>query len=115
MHLPNVIQLVVAREKITLYLLSRSHRDGRHKARFFEQCGFDREQWRELAESLCRHARTHEVVKVEPSPFGTRYVVDGKMVTPSRRRPMVRSVWFIGTGEQRPHLVTAYPVKGKRL
>lgn len=35
MKLPNVEAVVVSEDKITGYLLSPTHRDGRHKAAFF--------------------------------------------------------------------------------
>jgi hypothetical protein len=40
MKLPNVAQAAVAQEKITGYLLSSTHRDGKHKAVFFMSFGF---------------------------------------------------------------------------
>lgn len=40
MKLPNVGGAVVAQEKIIDYLLSDTHRDGRHKAVFFKRFGF---------------------------------------------------------------------------
>ncbi|HEX6290223.1 MAG TPA: hypothetical protein VFZ66_13605 [Herpetosiphonaceae bacterium] len=96
-------------QKITAYLLSLSHRDGQSKARFFMRFGFVPAQWEILATALRQHARDHEVQQVEPSPFGTRYVVAGPLVAPDGRGPLVRVVWFIETGETIPRLVTAYP------
>ncbi|MGH8489350.1 MAG: DUF6883 domain-containing protein, partial [Gammaproteobacteria bacterium] len=77
MKLPNVDAAVVAEDKITSYLLSPTHRDGRHKAAFFLGLGFAAEAWQSLAAALLRHAADHEVAKVESTPFGTRYVVEG--------------------------------------
>jgi len=65
-----------------------------------------------LAEALRLHAATHELGRVEESPFGTRYVVEGPLVTPDGRNPPVRSVWFIEAGEDTPQLVTVYPLRG---
>lgn len=42
----------VDQTKITDYLLSRSHPDGRTKAEFFMRFGFAIEKWQELAEAL---------------------------------------------------------------
>jgi hypothetical protein len=42
-----------------------------------------------------------------------RYIIDGILITPDGRNPMVRSVWFIETGEITPRFVTAYPA-GRR-
>ncbi|MGH8533238.1 MAG: DUF6883 domain-containing protein [Gammaproteobacteria bacterium] len=59
-------------DKITGYLLSPIHRDGRHKAAFFLGLGFAAEAWQALAAALLKHAADHEVAKVESMPFGTR-------------------------------------------
>lgn len=112
MKLPNVANALAPKEKIAGYLLSTTHRDGKHKAGFFLSFGFKAETWEELADALVNHARENNVVKEEPSPFGIRYVVEGAMPAPDGRSPNVRAVWFIDTGEDQPRFVTAYPLKG---
>jgi hypothetical protein len=112
MKLPNVDQATVPQEKITEYLLSTTHRDGKHKAAFFMSVGFKPESWQELETALLNHARQHDVVKEEASPFGVRYVVEGALLAPDGRSPNVRAVWFIDTGYDKPRFVTAYPSKG---
>ena len=77
---------------------------------FFPRFGFEVEEWQTLASALQRHAADHEVTKVEESPFGKRYVIEGSMSAPDGRSPFVRSVWFIRLGEQMPRFVTAYPL-----
>jgi hypothetical protein len=81
---------IIPRKKITGYLLSPSHRDGRGKAAFFARFGFTADSWQTLAGALLQHAATHEVAKVEASP-------------------VVRVIWFIDSGEEIPRFVTAYP------
>ncbi len=110
MKLPNYDKAVVPREKIVDYLLSLAHRDGRSKAVFFSSFGFLVYAWQTLAAALRHHAAAHEVAKIEPTPFGTRYVVEGELGTPDGRTPLVRVVWFIDTGEDIPRLATAYPL-----
>jgi len=73
--------------------------------------GFSVEDWEVLAKALHRHAAENEVVKIEQTPFGTRYVVDGPLSTPSGRSVNVRVVWFVEHAETIPRLVTAYPLK----
>lgn len=111
MKLTDRYELVVQRRKLTEYLLSRSHRVGKHKAAFLEGCGFAAARWQELASALRSHAARHEVAKVEDSPFGIRYAVDGILTTPSGRDARIRSVWFVASGENVARLVTAYPLK----
>lgn len=110
MKLPNHERALVPREKITDYLLSPIHKDGRGKAAFFSRFGFTPESWQTLAGALLRHAARHEVAKADATPFGTRYVVEGGLETPDGRAPLVRVVWFVETGEETPRLATAYPL-----
>jgi hypothetical protein len=102
--------LAVPRAKIVGYLLSAEHPIGRGKAEFFKHHGFLAEAWEVLADCLRRHATDHEVAAVEESPFGKRYVIEGSLVTPDGRTPLVRSVWFAEDGEQSPRFLTAYPL-----
>lgn len=111
MKLPGAGAAEVPEEKISGYLLSAAHRDGRHKAAFFQAFGFTADAPDILADALRRHAAEHEVAAMEESPFGTRYVVEGIMDTPDGRAPAVRAVWFIEAGEEAPRLVTAYPLE----
>lgn len=114
MKLPEHEQAVIPERKITAYLLSLSHRDGRSKAAFFISFGFTLDDWQVLAAALLRHAADHEVVSTEATAFGTNYVVEGRLAAPDGRSPLVRVVWFIATDERIPTLATAYPLKGTR-
>jgi hypothetical protein len=109
--LPNVERAETPKEKITGYLLSITHRDGRHKATFFMAHGFSVEAWETLAKALREHAAENEIAKTEQTPFGTRYIVEGPLKTPDGRNPMVRAVWFVEWGETIPRLATAYQLK----
>ena len=112
MKLLNVEAAGVSEDKITGYLLSATHRDGRHKAAFFLGFGFAADAWQTLAAALLKHAADHEVGKVESTPFGTRYVVEGTIEAPFGRTPSIRSVWFLEPSQDAPRFVTAYPLKG---
>jgi len=111
MKVPNTEQAIVPRAKIADYLLSLGHRDGQHKARFFTQFGLSQDNWLDLENLVRQHVLEHEITKEEPSPFGTRYVVDGIMKMPDGRTPQIRTVWFVRLHEEIPRSVTAYPVK----
>jgi hypothetical protein len=113
MKLPNVERVVVAQEKVIDYLLSDTHRDGQHKAVFFKRFGFRVEEWEELASALRGHAVEHAITRVEVSPYGQRYVIEGSIRSPDGRNPIIRSIWFVEAGEDMPRFVTAYPL-GRR-
>jgi hypothetical protein len=110
MRLPNTENAEIPRAKIVDYLLSLSHPDGRGKAIFFMGFGFSLEAWETLGSALREHAVRNDVTKVEPTPFGTRYVVEGSLMAPDGRTPNVRVVWFVENGASMPRFVTAYPL-----
>lgn len=112
MKLPNRQKVFIPEAKIREYLLSPSHPYGRHKAAFFKRFGFSAESPGVLASALRAHAEQCDVMRVDETEFGTRYIVEGQLRTPDGRAPTVRVVWFIEKGENRPRLVTVYPVGG---
>ena len=110
MKLPNLEKATIAPAKLLDYLLSDTHAHGRHKAAFFKRFGFSRDDWATLRAELFRHASIHEVSRVESSPFGMRYIIDGTLVTPDGRNPRIRAVWFVENGADIPRIVTAFPL-----
>lgn len=110
MKLPNYEQAIAPQKKITAYLLSLTHPDGKSKAQFFLKFGFTVDDWAIMAIAFINHAADHELAKIEASPFGIRYVIEGELITPDGRNPPVRSVWFIDIGDDTPRLISAYPL-----
>jgi hypothetical protein len=53
------------------------------------------------------------VAQHEETSFGIKYVIEGPLTTPDGRAPIVRSVWFVETGRDRPRFITAYPLIGR--
>ena len=64
-----------------------------------------------MAQALCHLAQTNNVIKVEVTPFGQRYVIDGAIRSPDGRNPVIRTVWFIEKETDNPYFVTAYPLR----
>ncbi len=92
MKLANYEEALVPERKITAYLLSTTHPDGSGKEKFFTAFGFSLDEWQRLATALVTHVADNDVTKVEDSPFGTRYVVEGTIISPDGRNPYLRSV-----------------------
>lgn len=111
MKVPNLENAEVPAAKIANYLLSESHPDGKHKARFFQAVGFLLDDCGTLEQALLKHLAEHEVAKVEATTFGTRYVVEGIIEAPDGRTPLLRTVWFIRNEEEVPQFVSAYPLR----
>lgn len=53
----------------------------------------------------------NEVVAIEESNYGARYLVDGIIETPDGRNPRIRTVWIIDSANDEPRLVTAHPLR----
>jgi hypothetical protein len=114
MKLTNRERAIVEEAKIVGYLLSATHPRSQHKAAFFRRFGFREDQSHLLANAFRAHCQQYEVASVRDSRHGTLYTVQGERDTPSGRKALVRSVWFIEAGSDIPRLVTAYPLGRRR-
>ena len=108
MRIPNCKDAIVPPEKIEAYLLNPDHPDGGSKARFFLQVGFDKEA---LGDVLKLHILTNDFVATEANPYGTKYVVEAQIESPSGFLFNLQSVWIIHFDSSIPILITAYPSK----
>ena len=97
--------------KVKEYLLNPEHRRGASKSRFFHGYGFSRERWERLSTALTEHGRIRHLVKVVPTEFGPRYIVECSVETPDGRAPCIRTVWQAESAGATPHLITAYPIE----
>jgi hypothetical protein len=109
MILPHADLAEVTEDKVRRYLLNPDHPDGASKARFFALMGFTADEWLLLAEALRRLALKTEVAKRIETGHGTKYIVDGRLESPSGRTPNVRTVWIVDPGREIARLVTAFP------
>ena len=111
MKLPNADKLVVEREKIADYLLNPAHPDNGGKAAFFEELGFRRAEWQTLARALQTLADQTEVTQSLKSPHGQKYVIVGRIESPTGKSARVQTIWIVDKGLEAARLVTAYPRK----
>ena len=110
MQLPNRGQAYIPPQKLSGYLLSETHAVGSAKAKVFRALGFDETHISLLEQGLLTIARSTEVHDVVSSPYGVKYVIEGSLDTPRSTSLLIRTVWILETGEDRPRFVTAYPV-----
>ena len=107
MRLPNRDQAYIPPPKLDSYLLSETHTVGKSKAKFFRAFGFIETNVDVLKQGTI--ARTEPVKEVFSSRYGTKYIIEGSLNTPSGAVVRVRTVWITEAGDQRPRFVTAYP------
>ena len=108
--MPDWSEAIVPLAKIQRYLLSETHRTGKSKAAFFRSYGFDVRRPQELAHELKNLAKRYPVSEEIVSEYGTKYVIDGIMLTPSCDAVGVRTVWVVNRGGSYPRFITAYPI-----
>ncbi|MBW7856736.1 MAG: hypothetical protein H3C43_00150 [Leptonema sp. (in: Bacteria)] len=106
--LPNANRAQIDDSKIVNYLLSLCHPIGSGKAHFFFSLGYT---IKSLKESLLNLAVSGNISYYETNAFGTKYIVDGKVVSPFNREVNIRSVWIVDNNDLQPRLVTAYPLE----
>jgi hypothetical protein len=108
-YLPNAHAATVAEAKVWNYLLDRTHPEKCGKAPFFKSFGFDQSRWTEMRDVLLDHPIVNQVAEVQPTPYGTKYVVHCTLGTPDVRNPCVTTIWVIDASSSVPKFVTAYP------
>ena len=108
MDLPNAERAVIDASKVRDSLLSEIHPVGRFKAVFFMSLGYEAARWQVLSDDLLALGRSGLVTAGQPSAYGLKYEVDGRLTGPSGRSAPVRTVWIVGA-EGTPRFVTAFP------
>ncbi len=109
MMLPNYERAYIPEPKLTKYLLSETHAVGRAKAKYFQSLGYTEANADQLADALLIIAKSEKVRQEVTSHYGTKYVVEGKLVTPRGTTVRIRTVWVVESHDKRPRSVTAYP------
>jgi len=109
MMLPYCEQAHIPEPKLTNYLLSETHAVGKAKAKFFRSLGYTEANAYQLANALLMIAKSEEVSQKITTIYGTKYIVEGEVVTPRGNTSRIRTVWVVEPYDQRPRFVTAYP------
>ena len=110
MKLPNSNKAFIPRDKLTKYVLSETHSTGKFKAKFFSKLGFDERNIDLFEKSLLKIAKSEEIIDEIVTPFGIKYILEGKIHSRVGKSVKVRTVWIIERGQNRPRFVTVYPV-----
>lgn len=109
MSLPKSEKAYVPAEKLKDYLLSKTHAVGKAKAKFFRTFGYTERNSGRLAADLLSIAASEGTPQVVVSDYGTKYIMDGDLVTPTGATVRLRTVWVAEPHDERPRFVTAYP------
>ena len=107
--LPNASNATIDPSKVRDYLLSPSHPIGRFKAVVFLALGYSQQEWETLRDDLLGLAKTGNAVPTEPSTYGQKYEVSGKLIGPNGRAGNFKTIWLVESGKSAPRFLTAYP------
>jgi hypothetical protein len=103
---------IVEEQKVTMYLLSDTHPVGQTKSAFFQRFGFLPSSLSVLQNALLNHGRLGVISSVIDTTFGRKLLIEGPIVSPDGRNPLLRTIWFVAVGDETPRLVTAVPIAG---
>lgn len=107
--LPNHKQTYIPKPKLKEYLLSETHAVGKAKAKYFRSLGYTEANADELANALLMIAKSNEIKQEVSTPYGTKYIIEGEIVTPIGATVRVIIVWVVELRDEHPRFVTAYP------
>lgn len=110
MKLPNGNKVIISPDKLIDYILSETHATGKFKAKFFRKRGFNETNIHLFEKALSKLAKSQEIADIISSEYGTKYIIDGEINTPSTKVVKVRTIWIIEKGQISPRFVTVYPV-----
>jgi uncharacterized protein DUF6883 len=107
-RLPNIDGAILEIRKIADYCLNPLHPRGRHKARVFRQAlGVEQNDALWLKDAILAALSNADATELELDEQGKRWRVDVP-VARQDRRVVVRTIWIVRTGEQRPRFVTCW-------
>ncbi|EKN4801470.1 hypothetical protein ABGN33_003137 [Yersinia enterocolitica] len=95
-------------EKLLQYILNNEHEKGKHKAHLFQHIlGINSSQWRYLAYQLIHESSRAEVLQLDVTKYGIKYVTVVEVIGLNGRKATVKAAWKVS--ENTSKLVTAYP------
>jgi hypothetical protein len=110
MELPNRTKAIIAKAKLTAYLLNPSHKRGGSKARKLLAMGYTADQWQRLEQDLIDQHTCGDVRNVSENEYGTTYEIVAALRGPNGTEASFRSIWQIDSGTEAPRLITLVPV-----
>ncbi|OIO97597.1 MAG: hypothetical protein AUJ92_03280 [Armatimonadetes bacterium CG2_30_59_28] len=109
MKLPNRGLALIARDKLTDYVLNVAHRRGGPKARLRARFGYHAGNAEQSAADIRTYHVGSEVEMEYTIPYGVRYEIRAPLRTPSGRNLTIRTIWQIDEGTDFPRRITLFP------
>ncbi len=99
----------IAPEKLRDYVLNSAHAEGKSKARFLGEMGYEQAYWQRLAKDLKEQHLPMEATPGKKSIFGAKYEIVAPLTGPNGETRWLRTVWIIRHHEAFARFVTLIP------
>ena len=109
MTIPNADRAIIAKEKLTTYLLNPSHKRGAAKARLLLSLGYRTDAVHVLESDLRVQHLSLSPARTSQNPYGVAYEIVGPITMPGGKVVGFCSIWQIDTGSEIPRFITMYP------
>ncbi len=99
----------IAPEKLRDYVLNPAHDEGKSKARFLGEMGYEQAHWQRLASDLKAQHLPVEATPGKKSIYGAKYEILAQLTGPNGETRRLRSIWIIRKRESFARFVTLIP------
>ncbi|MCI0603133.1 C50 family peptidase [bacterium] len=100
---------IISQEKLRDYILNPSNPDGRSKARFLEEIGYQQKDWQGLEADLRVQHLSTAASTGRSSEYGKKYEIVAPLTGPNGQTRWFRSIWMIRKGESVARFITLIP------
>jgi hypothetical protein len=107
MRLPE--STLIAREKLTLYLLANKKRND--KSKWMAQAGYTLSNWQDLETDLRRQILSIDAKPIENTNFGQLFEIRGNLSGPNGNILSVVTIWMTEIEGEITKFITMYPDK----
>ncbi len=110
--LPFGEKAIVSLEKLTEYVLSETHEEGKNKARVFRNLlEITKDDACKLKEMIQTAVLVNEAKEGKIDRFGKRYSVDFEVKSPTNEVVTIRTGWIVRNDSPYPNFVTCFVLK----
>jgi hypothetical protein len=102
-------EAVIAREKLTQYLLIPLTKDD--KSKFLAQAGYTLKNWEQLEHALRSQVLTEPAEFLETTRYGDKYAIHAQLQGPNGTDLKILTIWMMTDGQAK--FVTLVPDQGE--
>ncbi|MBF0376778.1 MAG: hypothetical protein HQK72_04785 [Desulfamplus sp.] len=100
---------IIAREKLTNYLLV--HKKRNDKSKWLAEAGYTLENWQILEIDLRNQILSQHATEIEQTEFGQMFEINGIIVGPNGKELSVITIWMRDYVTCNTKFITMYPYK----